>query len=54
MTPHRIRLRGFWTVTPLPDGRVRHARRFGRPTRIDAGDGIWLTGEAAPGRGPSS
>ena len=29
---HRIHLRGFWDVTEPEPGRVRFARRFGRPT----------------------
>ena len=37
MAVHRIRLHGFWTVTPLPDGGIRHARRFGRPRALDPG-----------------
>lgn len=29
---HRIHLRGFWDVTEPEPGRVRFARRFGKPT----------------------
>lgn len=39
MTPHRIRLHGFW------DSKAgRHARRFGRPRTLDAGETAWLVG----------
>lgn len=44
MTPHRIRLHGFWTASELPDGRTRHARRFGRPRTLDADETAWLVG----------
>ncbi|MFO0850162.1 MAG: hypothetical protein U0871_16630 [Gemmataceae bacterium] len=43
---HFIRLRGFWTVTPADGGRVRHARRFGKPTNLGAGETVWLVGGA--------
>lgn len=39
MTPHRIRLQGFWTATA-----GRHDRRFGRPRTLDAGETAWLVG----------
>lgn len=39
MTPHRIRLNGFWVTTA-----GRHARRFGRPRTLDAGEAAWLVG----------
>jgi hypothetical protein len=39
MTPHRIRLHGFWVATA-----GRHARRFGRPRTLDAGETAWLVG----------
>ncbi|MCZ2340521.1 MAG: hypothetical protein LC104_01835 [Bacteroidales bacterium] len=39
MNIHRIRLRGFWESTPLPDGRTRHTRHFGRP-RLPTGQEI--------------
>jgi hypothetical protein len=42
---HFIRLRGFWTVTPAAGGRVRHARRFGKPTNLGAGETVWLVGD---------
>jgi hypothetical protein len=48
VTPHRIRLEGFWSPTPLGDGRVRHVRRFGRPRVLDPDETIWVTG-TAPG-----
>lgn len=44
---HRIRLRGFWEVTPLPDGRVRHVRRFGRPRTLDTDESLWVVCDAA-------
>lgn len=49
MSPHLIRLRGFWTATPVGEGRVRHARRFGRPTNLGDGETVWLVGDAGPG-----
>jgi hypothetical protein len=36
---HRIRLHGFWETTA-----GRHARRFGRPRTLDAGETAWLVG----------
>lgn len=50
---HAIRLRSAWTATPLPDGRTRLARRFGRPT-APAGETVWLCGDAAPGDGTAA
>ena len=41
-TTHTIRLRGFWDVTPLPDGRTQHRRRFGKPRTLDATESLWL------------
>jgi hypothetical protein len=41
---HRIRLRGYWTVTALPDGRTRHTRHFGEP-RTPPGETVWVVGE---------
>ena len=50
MTPaHRIRLHGFWEVTPLPDGRVRHRRRFGRPRIAGPAETVWVAGDPVPG-----
>lgn len=49
MPPHRIRLRGFWTASPLPDGRTRHARPFGAPRPGDLGETVWVVGESLPG-----
>lgn len=46
MTPHVIRLRGFWTTAEVEPGRVRHSRNFGRP-RTSAGEAVWLVGTAA-------
>jgi hypothetical protein len=51
VTPHVIRLRGFWTREDLPDGRVRHARPFGRPRTLDPGETVWFVAPAAPGDG---
>jgi hypothetical protein len=51
MTVHRIRLHGFWTITPLAAGGVRHARRFGRPRALDPGETAWLVGDRSPGPG---
>ena len=42
---HRIRLGPPWEVTPLPDGRVRHLRRFGRPRTLDANERLKLVCE---------
>lgn len=39
---HRIRLRGFWESTPLPDGRTRHVRHFGRPRLPDGRETVWI------------
>ena len=41
-TIHTIRLRGFWEVTPQPEGRTRHTRRFGKPRTLDANESLWL------------
>ncbi len=38
---HRIRLRDPWDADPLPDGRTRYARRFGRPTNLGMAS-VWL------------
>lgn len=46
---HRIRLGPPWEVVPLPDGRVRHVRRFGRPRTLDANERLWLATERIPG-----
>lgn len=52
MTPpaHRIRLAGFWEAIPLPDGQVRHSRRFGRPRTSDPMETVWVAGD--PSLGP--
>lgn len=43
-TVHRIRLRGGWTVTALPDhGVKRYGRRFGSPREVDPAETVWLT-----------
>ncbi len=49
MTPHVIRLRGFWTREILPDGRVRLARPFGRPRTLDANETAWIVGTCGDG-----
>jgi len=46
--PHRIRLRGGWTATALPDGGTRHARRFGSPRALDPAETVHLTCESLP------
>jgi hypothetical protein len=45
---HRIRLRGPWEVS-ADGGRTRHARRFGRPRTLDAGERLWLVCTRVPG-----
>ena len=47
--PHRMTLRPPWVEEPLPDGRTRHRRRFGRPRTLGAGETVWLAGEASIG-----
>jgi len=42
VTPHRIRLAGFWTATPTADGRVEHVRSFGRPRTAEVGETLWV------------
>ena len=42
MTAHRIRLAGFWTATPTADGRVEHARNFGKPRAVGEGETLWV------------
>ena len=49
MPPHRIRLRGFWTVTPLADGGFAHRRSFGRPQMSDPSERAWLVCDTLPG-----
>lgn len=45
-TVHRIRLRGGWAVTELPDDGVkRFARRFGSPRELDPTETVWLTAD---------
>lgn len=46
--PHRINLGPPWAVT-TSDGRTRHARRFGRPRTLDAGETVWLVCARVPG-----
>ena len=48
MKLHRIRLAGFWTATPTADGRVEHARSFGRPRTLGEGETLWVV-TATPG-----
>ena len=42
MTPHRIRLAGFWTATPTADGRTEYARPFGKPRTLGEGEELWV------------
>jgi hypothetical protein len=46
---HQIRLRGPWAVTALPDGRTRHARKFGAPPALDPAERVWVTCGFVPG-----
>lgn len=48
---HVIRLRGFWTVTVINPGLVRHSRAFGQPRTIDPHETIWIVGSRSPGNG---
>lgn len=48
MTPHEIRLRGFWELRTTPDGGDRLCRKFGRPRLTDPGETVWLICEACP------
>jgi hypothetical protein len=48
---HRIRLHGFWTTSDLGHGRVRHARRFGRPRALDPNESAWIVCDCSPGPG---
>jgi hypothetical protein len=49
MKVHTIRLGEPWERTPLPDGRVRHRRRFGRPRTLDANERLLLECDHLPG-----
>ncbi len=42
MTPHRIRLAGFWDESDAPHGGTCYTRRFGRPRTLHSGDEVWL------------
>lgn len=48
MTSHRIRLRGFWTSTALPDGRQSWSRKFGKPRTLEPHETAWLTADILP------
>ena len=48
MAVHTIRLRGAWSATTT-GGRARHARKFGRPRTLDAGERVWLVCNGVPG-----
>jgi hypothetical protein len=48
---HRIRLREPWEVAALEDGRLRRSRRFGRPSRLDPQERVWLVVERLPESG---
>lgn len=45
---HSIRLGPPWEVTATAGG-ARHARKFGRPRTLDAGERAWLVCERVPG-----
>lgn len=45
---YRIRLRGFWTVEPLPDGTFRHRRSFGKPRTLDPNERAYLVIDVLP------
>jgi hypothetical protein len=45
---HTIRLGPPWDVTATA-GRARHARKFGRPRTLDAGERVWLVCDRLPG-----
>lgn len=46
MTPHRIRLAGFWeTVTA--GVMTRHSRRFGKPRSQDVTETVWIVSTVA-------
>lgn len=47
--PHRMTLRPPWEEEPLPDGRTRFRRRFGRPRTLGEGETVWLVGETPSG-----
>jgi hypothetical protein len=42
VTPHRIRLAGFWVESAAPHGGTCYTRSFGRPRTLDTGDEVWL------------
>jgi hypothetical protein len=42
MTPHIIRLKGFWTCTTQADGHTSQTRAFGQPRTLSAGESLWL------------
>ena len=44
---HRIRLGPPWDTTTA-DGRTRHARKFGRPRTLSAGETVWLVCDSLP------
>jgi hypothetical protein len=45
---HTIRLGPPWQTTPTDPG-TRHARKFGWPRALDAGERLWLVCEHIPG-----
>jgi len=47
--PHRMTLRPPWDAEPLPDGRTRFRRRFGRPRTLSSNETVWLVGEVPSG-----
>jgi hypothetical protein len=46
---HSIRLGSPWVVTPLGDGGATHARKFGAPRALGAGERVWLVCARVPG-----
>lgn len=46
---HRIRLRGGWVASTLPDGGTRHTRRFGSPRALDPTETVVLTADGLTG-----
>jgi hypothetical protein len=47
LAAHAIRLGPPWQTTAT-DGAARHARKFGRPRTLDAGERLWLVCEHVP------
>lgn len=47
MPAHTIRLRGFWTATPLSGGVTRHTRPFHWPRPVPPGESVWVVATVA-------